>query len=370
MLKFEFGRNLQVLVCSLVVGALPASGMAHELGSSLYIRDDTDGTTVISPRLRMAAQAGESTRVDASYTVDVWSSASIDIRTAATPRVYEQRDEVDLGASQLLGDLTLGGTYRFSKENDYESHGGSLSLSLDLADKATTIAAAFSVSFDDVGLAGDPAFSKALDTFGGRLGLTQVIDPATLVQVNYDLSSLKGFQSSAYRRVLSSPGVICGDAVGCLEEAVPSERLRHALAVQLRRSLGGSFSLGAGYRYYFDDWDLDSHTVEAKASFLPGKATTISLRYRFYTQGAAEFFRPFYPDPTFAETGGYRTHDRELSPLNIHRIGLDTEQEFEVGRLVLRGSIFTGLTHYTYDNFPGLTTVQAYELTAALSAEL
>lgn len=370
MLKFEFGRNLRLLVSLAAIGVAPAPGMAHELGSSLYIREDTDGTTVISPRLRVAGQATESTRLDASYTVDVWSSASIDIRTAATPRIYEQRDEVDLGASQLLDDLTLGGTYRYSKENDYESHGGSLSLSLDLADKATTLASAFSVSLDDVGRAGDPAFSRDLHTFGGRLGLTQVLDPETLLQLNYDLSYLRGFQSSAYRRVLSAPTVTCEDQFGCREEAVPDERLRHAIALQARRSFGSSVSMGLGYRYYFDDWALSSHTVEAKLSFLPARETTLSLRYRFYVQGGADFFKPYYTDLTFTDTGGYRTHDRELSPLMSHRIGLDSEQEFEFGRMLLRGSIFAGLTHYDYDNFPGLTTVQAYEFTVALSTEL
>lgn len=387
------GQPILLLKVLAVLSLLtPTAALAQEVGSSLYIRDDTDHTLVISPRLRIAGEVDSSTRIDASYTVDVWSSASIDIRSSATinpsgstKRIYEQRDEVDLAVSHIIDSSTLSGSYRYSKENDYESHGGTLSLAQDFADKSTNLVLALSGIFDDVGRSGDTSFSKPLNTFGARVALTQILDTQTLIQLSYDLFIINGFQESAYRKVrlldgtpgcapmLGPDGMIANLGVlddpkafnGCrIYENVPDDRMRHAFALQGRRAFGPEWSAGLGYRLYTDDWGLLSHTVEARLSFLPADHTTLALRYRFYTQGKASFYKPYY---TSDDT--YRTNDRELSSLMSHRVGLDLEQEFEFGPATVLAAIVAGINHYDYSEFPGLTTVQAFELTTSLSAE-
>ena len=81
-------------------------------------------------------------------------------------------------------------------------------------------------------------------------------------------------------------------------------------------------------------------------------------------QGAASFYKPYYMDDT-----SYRTNDRELSSLMSHRVALDAQREFSVGPLTVHGALSAGITHYDYAEFPGLSTVQALELTTALSSE-
>lgn len=373
-------RHFSIIATTLValMWWLPKLSSAQELGSSLYMRSDTDGTTVISPRLRAAGQVDSETRVDASYTVDVWSSASIDIRSAATKRIYEQRDELDFAASHIIDSSTLSASYRYSKENDYESHGGTASLSQDFAEKATNLLLSLSGIFDTVGRSGDTDFAKPLSTLGARAALTQILDPEMLVQLSYDIFLLNGFQESPYRKVRlldsSVPGCVppedplslaATDLNGCrIYEKVPDSRMRHAFAIQGRRSLGSDMSIGLGYRFYLDNWNLKSHTVEARIAYLPSDDVTLTLRYRFYTQGAASFYKPYYTD---SDTD--RTNDRELSSLTSHRIGLDAEREFSVGPLTINGALSAGITHYDYAEFPGLSTVQAFELTTALSSE-
>jgi hypothetical protein len=93
--------------------------------SAVYVRSDTDHTTVIAPRVSLSAPVASAARLDLVYTADVWTSASVDIRSSASKAVTEQRDEINAALSHELGDVRLAGSYRYSHEPDYESHGAS-----------------------------------------------------------------------------------------------------------------------------------------------------------------------------------------------------------------------------------------------------
>jgi hypothetical protein len=354
--------------CALIVCA-PSSSRADEVGSGLYIRTDSDHTTVISPRIRAKGQLDPDTSLEVVYAVDVWTSASIDIRAAASRVVSEQRDEIDVNASHALGDVTLGAGYRWSKENDYLSNSGSASLAYNFADNAATLAVSGYVSADAVGRSGYPTFDESLSSFGGRLGFTQVIDTKSLLQLSYDLAYLDGYQASPYRFVPIGGGGVCANvAPMCVPERDPQKRIRHALFARARRAFGDSTSLGLGYRFYLDDWSLHSHTLEADLSWLPAADSQLALRYRFYVQSATEFYQAHYA-PT--DDLQFVTIDRELSPLSIHRIGAEFEHSFDLGTgTVLKASVAAGVNLYKYDDFPGLDHVTALELSTAVLLQL
>jgi hypothetical protein len=362
-----------VVGCGAVLGlslCMPVPARADALASSLYVRTDSDKTVVVSPRARGEKQLGESTTLDLTYAVDVWTSASIDIRTSASPAVTEQRDEIDVAATQLAGDLTLTGSYRFSKENDYASHGGSAGLSLDFADNSSTLDLNLNLFEDSVGRSGDPTFSRQLGTVGARLAFTQVFDPKMLGQLTYEIGRLDGYQASPYRVVgVGGNGYGCMGATLCLPEHVPQTRLRHAFALLLRRALGTAFSLGANYRFYTDDWGLGSHTVGIQLGYVPAPDTMLTLRYRLYLQSRAKFYEPIYAVAPDAST--FTTRDRELSKMNDHRVGLDLQHIFSLadgtGQLTLSAGI--GGDFYSYAEFVGLDKVSALELTAAVTLE-
>lgn len=350
---------------------------ADELGSAVYVRSDSDGTVVVSPHLRWQGQVDAATTVDAAYTVDVWSSASIDVRTSATqrPRVTEQRDEIDVGVTRTLQELTLGASYRYSVENDYTSHGVVLTASQDLAQRATTLTATAALSQDAVGRAGYPQFSESLTTGNLGLSVSQVLDPSSIVQLSYDLIVVDGYQASPYRYVgidgVTADGACVPSSPTCQPEQLPLRRTRHALALQARRALGARASLGGSYRYYADSWALSSHTVDGRLSYLPSDPWTLQLNYRYYQQGAAEFYRAAY---TSADDLRYLTRDRELSPLDSGRVGLRIQRTWrfagDAAERELRATLDAGRTAYSYDNFLGLDQVTAYELTFALSGVL
>jgi hypothetical protein len=365
-------RSLLCWLACLLLGSLGAglpSGHADEVGSAVYVRTDSDHTTVISPRARAKGEVAPGTSVDVSYGADVWTSASIDIRTAASKVVMEQRDEIDLGVSHELESVTLGGGYRFSKENDYESHSGSASFSYNFADNAATLAVSAFVSGDTVGRSGDPMFKRPLTSFGTRLGFTQVLDPKTVLQASYDLAHFSGYQSSPYRYVgIGGDGRCHGSAPMCVPEREPDQRLRHAVVGRVRRAFTDELSAGVSYRFYFDDWKLSSHTIEAQLAWLPDPTSQIVLRYRFYTQGDAKFYKPLY---LATDNLRYVTIDRELSAMGIQRVGLDFEHGFDLGdETRLKGVLSPGVDFYKYDHFPGLKSVTALELSLAAVLQL
>ena len=334
------------------------------------MRSDSDSTLVVSPRARASKRLGERTQVDATYAADIWTSASVDIRASASKPVTEQRNELDFALAHELDDITLTGSYRYSSENDYESHGVSAGSDFGFADKNSTLALGGYMFQDAVGKSGDPMFSRALSTLGGRVSFTQVFDPATLGQLTYELVHLDGYQASPYRVVgIGGTGFGCERASLCLPEHEPSLRTRHAIAGLLRRAFGDHVSLGANYRIFFDDWGLTSHTAAAQLGFMLGANSVLTLRYRFYLQSGVSFYSAVYQLPP--ALGTYTTRDREQSPMHDHRVGLEFQQRAPFGDGRMRLVVTTGLAadFYTYDNFVGLRETSALELTLALALE-
>ena len=365
-------RRLQVLAFALLTSLIAHRFVrAEDVAAALYVRTDTDQTTVISPRTRAQKQFDENTSADVTYAADIWTSASIDIRASASKRpVTEQRDELDVGVTHAWTDVTLHGGYRFSSEHDYSSHGASLGLAYDFADNAARLEAGLHAFVDRVGQSGNPHFARPVGTVDGTLSFTQVLDPMMYAQLTYELAHIEGYQASPYRFVgVGGTGFGCIDASLCLPERVPGARTRHAFALQMRRALSDAFSVGLTYRYYLDDWALRSHTVLGEFGWNVGQHTLLAARYRFYTQGGVEFYQARYAALTADQ---FRTRDRELSPLNYHRAGIELEHSFELAdeQSSLIASLAVSGNLYHYPNFVGLTEIVALEISAGVLLEL
>lgn len=358
-------------LCTIAVLGLTAHAHAQVIaGTSVYVRSDTDKTTVIAPRWHVGAPIAERTRADFVYTADVWTSASIDIRTSASKRpVTEQRDEINTTLTQEWDDFSLSGTYRYSHEYDYLSHGGTLSGSYAMAEKSTTLDFRLGATFDAVGRAGDQNFDKDVRNLNLRLGLTQLIDANTFIQGIYEIMDSNGFNSSAYRYVgFGSTNGLCNtrDKQYCVPERNPNARLRHAFALNGRRALSESFSVGVGYRFYLDSWAVSSHTATVELGWLASPDLLFALRYRFYMQGSAKHYKTRF-DYIDAEQLRAFSNDKELSAFMSHRVALDVEKEIELDerghKLALVISLAPSL--FMYSNYAPLSQISAIEATLA-----
>jgi hypothetical protein len=154
---------------------------------------------------------------------------------------------------------------------------------------------------------------------------TQILTPNLLASVGYDLSIADGYQANPYRAVSAG-------ADGIVAERVPSLRLRNAVAAEARWFEERSeVVLRAAYRLYFDDWGVVGHTPEVSLSRRLWKDSELRLRYRYYTQSAADFYQSIYDHDQ-----EYVTDDVKLSPFVGHTFGVRLIQRlgfFERSRL-------------------------------------
>jgi hypothetical protein len=273
--------------------------------SSVY--QDTDRTTIVTSNVAARATPTPKTGIDARYLVDVISSASVDVISAATTRFRDTRHELEGGARWADDTRKLGASYIYSTENDWRSHTGGGSFSHDLASHQLTLKLGGSLVTNDVLRTGDPSFRERLVSGSGTAGLTIVAGRNDLVDVTYALAYLDGFQSSPYRFVYFRSGAGAPLPLG-RRENVPDTRARHALAVRWNRHLFKDTALRSHARGYVDDWGIVS--VTAGTEYAVGFGSTEgALFVRGYAQGAAAFYRSAYDRPM-----QFMTSDRELSP--------------------------------------------------------
>lgn len=354
----------------LVLGCARPSEQLTRASSTLYVRTDSDATTVVSPEVRVSGRIADVT-LETGYTVDAWTGASVDVVTAATKAIHETRNAADVGVGYERRTARVSASYRYSTEPDYWSHGLTLGARWELANKNTTLGLDALASRDAVGRAGDPQLRELVGIIGGRASIAQVIDRRSIVELGWETTRVDGFQASPYRWVaIGGQGTCAGDAPFCVPEQAPRERWRSAALLRGRRALGRRASAGLEYRFYFDDWGVRSHAVQPDVAWRVTDAGTLALRFRYYTQGEASFYRPRYFD--LAMTNGLVTRDRKLSAFFGNELGVHYLHRFELcdgQRAIVAGGRATG-TRLDYLAFVGLDRVYALELTATVGIEL
>lgn len=357
-------RGIYALFLALM--ASPPAPVGGEARGGLYVRTDSDRTTVISPRAHLKqAIAGPQNRIDVTYSLDAWTSASVDIRTAATPIVRENRHEGVVGFERERGNTSWSLGYRLSREPDYLANSATLAGQVELAQRTITLAGRLFGALDRVGRAGDADFREPMHAGGALVSAAFVPTRTTLLQIAYELRGALGYMASPYRFVgVGGEGGTCNATSDfCLPETHPRRRARHAWVLRARQALGRHLAVGGTYRFYLDSWKLRSHTAALELATMPSRRTVLALEYRLYAQSGAFFYRTNYLSPG---PGGYFTRDRELSSLASHRLALHATYTRELGRGALELGALAGGTRIAYDAFIGLSRVWALELTAVI----
>jgi len=204
---------------------------------------------------------------------------------------YYVSTETDYFAQQVDGTWTQA----FAQENTYLSASASYGW-----DRITPLEDSDTVAQDD-----------HRNTIHGSLVLTQLLSKSAVLRLGGELERVQGHQHNPYRNVYAGGGPV--------PERHPSDRHRRDLFARLNRYFGNRSSVQLDYRYYTDDWGVESQTVAARLSQYVGPHVIARYRYRYYDQGAADFYRSEYADAT--GIGGFRTGDYRLRPIQAHLFG-------------------------------------------------
>lgn len=246
----------------------------------------------------------------------------------------------------LWDDMRGSAGVHFSKEYDYLSVAVNGSLARDFNQKNTTISAGLSLAFDTIDpeggrpvafsemvvnqgqFANDQAYQVAFDatrqkdsddknTIDLMFGVTQVINRRMLMQFNYGYSTSDGYHTDPFKvlSIVNDQGV----TQSLVHEDRPTERTRHSFYWQTKYALDSGVA-DISYRYATDDWDINSHTIDSRLRFNISDNTYIQPHFRYYQQGAAEFYQPFLMEgsmlPTFASA------DYRLGEMAAYTVGL------------------------------------------------
>lgn len=313
-------------------------------------------TRVMQPMLDAIFDAGTHGIVTGHFLVDAITSASASSGAVNATPFNEVRYEGGAGYTRELGALTLGADARFSTESDYRSIYGGLRAQLELGQKNTVLGLGVGFSSDTVSAAAaqGPAMPTLrcddahlaepecpLDVYLAYGSISQIVGKDTVIAATVDLSTLRGYQSNPYRTA------IVGEVL--VPERHPTDRTREAFAASVRHYLAatGTTFIGA-YRYYRDDWQVHAHTPELRIVQEVGRDVDAAVRFRYYQQDGAYFFRDRYPTGS-AAMSQFVTDDVKLSSFTGYtleaKLGVLGEAFQLRGRWA--GARFEGMLDYT-----------------------
>ncbi len=325
----------------------------------LYHRYEGDEVKVDGPSLLGRKAFGKHTSLYANYYADAVSSASIDVRTYASPYT-EDRAEYSFGADLLFDTTTMAVGYTNSEENDYSSDTYHFGVSHTMFGDLTTVNLGFSYGDDEVRknqygpggeyIGNDPTFgAEELKRRNYRLGMTQILTRSLIMNLAFEAVSDEGYTQNPYRSalIISDLGVVSGTP-----ENYPDTRTSDAFAVRANYFLPYRAALKFEYKYYEDSWDIKAHTYMIGYTQPFREHWMFDFHYRVYQQDQASFYYDLLPQ------GGaqvYQARDKELSQFTSQGFGIGVSYELlKTGWWKLdKGSVSFGYERmdFDYDNF-------------------
>ncbi|MEQ1832712.1 MAG: DUF3570 domain-containing protein [Candidatus Eisenbacteria bacterium] len=310
-----------------------------------------DGQT-LSMQFALDVMTGASpTGANPSGVAQTTTSASGTTKTVGadaipTETFKDMRGAVDLAYERPLGRWTPAGSVHFSREKDYQSYGGGAKLSVDLDERRSTFTLGGGANRDRVfpqggirrGLSSSTrSIAEAGDKHvrTGLLGTSRVLTRRWLAAVNVSRTWEDGFLTEPYK-VVSIVNRTTGLTTSELNEHRPDTRLRTSVLVNSNYHLTQDV-LYASYRYYWDDWDIRSHTIDLRYRVEQGPDSWLEPHVRVYSQSAAEFYhaglRSGDPLPAYASA------DRRLGESRTLTLGATYGFKLpgQLGEFTLRG---------------------------------
>ena len=257
--------------------------------------------------------------------IDHYTSASsdkIDPATISSASSADNRFYPSVGwtlENEKKGSSIGAGLY-YSSEYDYQSLGGNISFSKKTKNRTGEFSAKLQVYNDHISaiypvelrnsLAGfDPNMKR--NTYSGTLSWSQIMNRNLQLMIEGELVYQEGWLGLPFHRVYFKDNSVH-------IEQLPSSRLKIPIGLRANYFLGDKLIIRSWYRYYKDDWNIRSHTLQLETSIKLSPFFSITPFYRFYTQTAADYFAPY---AIHSATDRYYTSNYDLSEFNSHFFG-------------------------------------------------
>ncbi len=305
----------------------------------------TEQLTDVHPTVILATPLNDNDVLTASFGVSAYTSASssnIDPFDGKKPANPFQASSGASGSDTWINatvtyahssadrNTVWSGTLSGSNEYDYRSFGigGSYTRLMNQQNTELTLRAS---TYQDgwkliypIELRGNEAL---LDETGRQsydlgLNLSQLLSRNLQGTVSLDLVRQMGLLSTPFQRVYFAdvPDRFRNDFPLADDiERLPDSRTKIALGGRLHAYLSERFVLRTFYRYYTDDWGVNSHTANVEVPVKLGTLFTLRPGYRYYVQTAADQFAGFN-EHLSGET--FYTSDYDLSAFVANQYSL------------------------------------------------
>jgi hypothetical protein len=384
-----------------------ASDSDWDIDTALLYYGESDGrVSAVEPAIHVGKQLGDDDRIDLRLVVDVLTGATPNGAHASSTAQTFTTPSGNSSYTAAAGDTPLDDTFKdtrgafgadwtlgldrtsrlklganFSTEHDYVSMGASATYMKDFNNRNTTLSTGLAFNNDTIkpegGIPIELSPMRSAGTGTNRasgddtktltdfiIGVTQVIDRKTLVEFNYSLGMTDGYMNDPYKIVSVIDPVTGLPATGGFFDTTTTSNLPYVYEKRPdSRQRNSLFFRGAhhfdedvlhlSYRYYWDDWDITSHTLDLKYRYqLAG--SYLMPHFRYYMQDAASFYvhdlklGTDVDAASGAVTSEYASHDYRLADLQTMTVGLkygipfDNGSEFSIRGEMIRQTVDDG----------------------------
>ena len=274
----------------------------------------SERATILEPQLEVDATQGSRLSHRFWVPVDVVTNASadaIDVMSNASRHV--ESGAIDWAAKYKVDrDSDVSVRSGIHLENPFRSWTGGLAWSRAFADGDTVVSASTLEVFDwfdrfDIHGARHGRTERTSTTVSA--GITQILTPTTIANVNYGITLQRGEMGNTWNSV-----PIAGDERA--PELLPDERVRHALVVRAAQFLPWDGALHLYYRFYADDWGNVASSAEGELLQRVSRGLTLGALYRVHRQSGVDFFTTLASPLALL-----RTSDSDLAPFDAQTVG-------------------------------------------------
>lgn len=279
--------------------------VAVKYGSYKDWQPGWDRISVKAPHIYALVPLGKDWSVESGFVLDTVSGATPRIHSSSAlssaSRMSDERKAGDVKVTRYFSRsaISLGGAY--STEHDYKSKALSVDARFASEDNNRTWSLGLGVSNDviDTTYSGGKVVNQPKRTLELLAGVTQVMTPKDIVQLNLTYSNGKGYFTDPYKTYDKRPDAR-NSTVGLV-------RWNHFVE-QFDASVRSS------YRYYSDSFGVASHTLGADWVQSVGK-WTFTPGVRYYSQRAANFYFDGVADPVTGKYDATQTQNTAIGYL-------------------------------------------------------
>jgi hypothetical protein len=260
---------------------------------------------VIYPSINVVKNIDKNTSITGSYLVDAISSASmkmvlrVDGITSATSNKQggadntpdELRHQINLGVVRNISGVSVSADGMYSIEHDYSSKTFATNISVPFAKKNTVLQLGYAGNWDKI-FPQNRFWTKNRNTSTINLGLTQILSKKIVAQFDFSFINIDGYMPDGYQVVR----IVNNYNLYVLEPIEPEKRIRKALGIRTNFGVSKLSTLLLGYRYYWDTWDIKSHTMDAEFKTHLSDNMNVAFSLRQYFQTKAYFFKGTYTE--------------------------------------------------------------------------